>query len=195
LNYCFLGRPAYKDKFESEGEYWEFPSCIILDYNSVPIKRLFPFDTGGFNQYPNFIKLMNMIDFEATSTIDASQRLIGSFFLNPSNYFKPRPRTRSDFEWRFEIGVLDEEIKALYKLILSKSGKYDDRRFSIEIQSDGRLALTKNVLAVVFPEEYCESEEFMAYVERELGAVLLPYQTFPLKKSSTTRGRYPPRLG
>jgi hypothetical protein len=182
INYFFVGRPAYKKHYEIEGDYWELPACVILDYKSVPIKRIFPFDTGAFDMYPDFIKIMDRSDFEVSSTNQAVERLIGSFFISTSSYFKLRPRNASDFERRFEIGTLDEEIKALYKLILSKTGKYDDRRFSIEVQSDPVVALTDNVLAVVFPEEYCESDQYMAWVEQDLKAIPLPYQSFPLKK-------------
>lgn len=182
INYFFVGRPAYKKQYEIEGDYWELPACVILEYGSIPIKRIFPFDTGAFDLYPDFIKIMERSSFEATNTSQAIERLIGSFFISPSAYFKLRPRSSSDFERRFNIGVLDEEIKALYKLILSKSGKYDDRRFSIEVQSDPIIALTNNVLAVVFPEEYCESKEYMKWVTSDLNATAVPYQTFPLKK-------------
>jgi hypothetical protein len=125
---------------------------------------------------------MNMFDFEATNTVNAPERMIGSFFISPTNYYKLRPRVVTDFERRFDVGVLDEEIRALYKLIISKAGKYDDRRFSIEVQSDDVLALTDNVLAVAFPEEYCESDEYMGYIQNDLKAKPLPYQTFPLKR-------------
>jgi len=182
LNYFFVGRPAYKREYEVEGDYWELPACVILDYRSVSVKRIYPFDTGAFDMYPEFIRIMDRSDFETTNTSDAPERLIGSFFISPTNYFKLRPRSVNDFERRFDVGILDEEIKALYKLILSKTGKYDDRRFSIEVQSDHSVALTDNVLGVVFPEEYCESDEFMGWVENDLKATPLPYQSFPLKK-------------
>src|SRR5689334_7650680 len=50
LNYFFVGRPAYKKEYEVEGDYWELPACVILDYSSVPIKRIYPFDTGAFDR-------------------------------------------------------------------------------------------------------------------------------------------------
>jgi len=67
LNYFFVGRPAYKREYEVEGDYWELPACVILDYRSVSVKRIYPFDTGAFDMYPEFIRIMDRSDFETTN--------------------------------------------------------------------------------------------------------------------------------
>lgn len=183
LNYFFVGRPAYKKEPGRECEIWELPTCVILDYASVPKKRVFPFDSGAFKArlFPDFIQMMNLDSFEVSNISDACERLIGAFFVTPHNYFKLNPRSQKSFERMFDIGILDAEVKALYKLILFKTGVYDDRRFAIEVQCDSAVALNKkNILAVVFPEEYCESDTFMDYIEKT-GAEAIPYQSFPVK--------------
>lgn len=74
-------------------------------------------------------------------------------------------------------------MKALHKLISYNAGRLDDRRFSIEVQSDCDLALdVRSVLAVVAPESYIECDEFVKYVECTLEAKLITYELYPLKK-------------
>jgi hypothetical protein len=176
LAYFFAGRPSYKMDFDHEGEYWQLPSCIIVDYKSIAIKRLYPFDSGAFHKkkLPDYLTMMSLDEFDLKPAIDSAQKLIGAFFVKPSQYFRMQPRTKADFERRFHVETLDQEVRALYNVILSKSAKYDDRRFAIEAQTEQPTLLDKkNVLGVVFPE-------FMKWVEQDLDAEPLPYQTFPL---------------
>lgn len=187
LSYFFYGRPSYKMTSDQRAaKYWELPSVIILDYSSVDIKRTFPFDTGAFEgkRYPHFMNMMPMEEFDASSTLDAAPKLVGTFFVDSSRYFRLKPRAKSDFLSRFQVDVLEEEIRALYDLVVEYDERIDDRRFSIEIQSSKSLELKDaKVLGVVFPEEYLESAPFVELAER-LGAELLPYPSYPLKQEA-----------
>lgn len=185
LTYLFYGRPSYKKMGESQiAQYWELPALFVMDYETIQAKRIFPFDTGAFaaHRYPNFINMMPMEEFEVTNALSAPQRLVSAFFVDPNRYFRLQPRDRSDFTHRFEVTSTEEEIKALYELILSYSEKIDDRRFAIEIQTECEIKLKESGLkAVIIPEEYCESEDLIVLVEKH-GADVIPYPTHALKQ-------------
>lgn len=183
LSYFFYGRPAYKRARRSQvSKYWELPSVLIFQYDAVTAKRVYPFDTGGFEHYPDFITEMPMNEFEVNSTIDAPHKIVGSFFVNPDRYFRMNPRDGRDFKQRFDIGVDEEEVLALQELFVAYSEKVDDRRATIELQSDVELELKSGeLLAVVFPEEYVESDTFMDSLAA-LGADALPYASHPLNQ-------------
>jgi hypothetical protein len=183
LSYFFYGRPAYKRVRRSQiAHFWELPSVFIFEYSAVKAKRIFPFDTGAFSQYPDFINMMPMDQFEVSSTLDAPHRIVGAFFVDSNRYFRMNPRGKESFINRFDVTVDDEEVMALHELMISYSEVVDDRRAAIEVQSDVDLSLKSGeLLAVVFPEEYVDSEQFMAGLKR-LSADALPYSSFPLKQ-------------
>jgi hypothetical protein len=183
LTYLFYGRPSYKKIGESQiAQYWELPSLFVMDYDLISAKRIYPFDTGAFQNYPNFISMMPMHEFEVTGTLNAPQRLVGAFFVNPDRYFRLRPRDPRDFNGRYEVTATDEEIQALHHLALSYSDRIDDRRFAIEIQTEAEIKLRDcGLKAVIIPEEYCESDELVKAVESH-GAQIIPYPTYSLKQ-------------
>lgn len=184
LVYFFVGRPAYKWSTESDAEFWELPSCIIMDYKPANVTRIFPFDSGGYSKelFPSFIQMMGLDALSLGQDLATAQSFIGAFFTSPRNYFHLRPRHHTDFNRRFEVDVLDHEVQALYKLVHSAKSEIDDRRIAIEVQSSEDVALVPGkVLAVVFPEPYLDSDEFMNYVEVDLKAEALSYPIFPMR--------------
>jgi hypothetical protein len=53
----------------------------------------------------------------------------------------------------FDVDVLDEELKALHKLIKANDQKFDDRRFAIELQFNDDLTLAEErPLCIILPE-------------------------------------------
>ena len=114
---------------------------------------------------------------------EAVEKIIGTFFGTNRSYFLLKSCSQADFDARFDVGVLEEEIKALHKLITLKHEALDDRRFAIEIQTENEFALVKDqVLAVVLPENYIENSRVVQFVEKDLNAKLLTYPLYPLKK-------------
>jgi hypothetical protein len=185
LSYFFVGRPAFKRTFDYESDYWELPMCFIIEYSALPKKRIFPFDTGAFksNIYPPFITMMDINEFAIQNDTEATEKLIGTFFGTNRSYYRLKMRDRTDFESRFDVGVLEEEIKALHRLLTLKDKAVDDRRFAIEVQIDKDVLLQKdNVLAVVIPEPYIENADVTEYIEVTLDAEILTYPIYPLKK-------------
>src|SRR5262249_20307503 len=136
---------------------------------------------GAFKSglYPSFISMMDINDFEVKIDREAAEKIIGTFFGTNRSYFMLKSRGKSDFEARFDVNVLEEEIKALHRLITLKNNSIDDRRFSIEIQTDKDFPLEKeNVLAVIMPEPYIESQAVVKYVEDLLKAELITYPIY-----------------
>lgn len=125
---------------------------------------------------------MNIGDFETGTDPEAPHKIIGTFFGNARNYYRLSARPKEDFENRFDVQVLDEELKALHKLILAKDKKYDDRRFAIEAQFEHDVDLhDKAPILAILPETYLEDD---AYIKRitKLGAEILTYPVYPLRK-------------
>jgi hypothetical protein len=185
LSYFFLGRPAFKRFTHTKPEYWELPLCVIMDFSAFKPKRVYPFDSGAFksNLYPNFIDMMDLENFEIAADPHGSEKIIGTFFANNRSYYHLKPRPASQFETQFDVEILEEEIKALHKLISFKQDKLDDRRFAIEMQSSHDVVLNRDqVLAVILPESYIESQPVVEYIERHLKASMITYPLFPLKK-------------
>jgi hypothetical protein len=53
----------------------------------------------------------------------------------------------------FDVDVLDEELKALHKLIKANDQKFNDRRFAIELQFNDDLTLSEErPLCIILPE-------------------------------------------
>ena len=183
LAYFFYGRPAYKfGESQQDAKYWELPALVIIDYDQVSPKRTFPFDSGAFKKYPNFISMMDRDEFDAATVIDAAPKIVGSFFVDATRYFKMMPRSAQGFNNQFAIDALDVEIKALQELALSFTNKIDDRRMSIELQSSESVKLVeKKVLAVIMPEEYGYSSKLMEWI-KALGAQPIFYPVWPLRQ-------------
>lgn len=135
LSYFFVGRAAYKRDLQQEAEYWELPTCLVFSFFTDGVKRIFPFDSGAFNskRYPNFINMMDMEDFETGSDPEAPHKLIGTFFSSARNYYRLNARPREEFESKFDVEVLDEEMKALHKLIQHKDSKARGEQGSIYV--------------------------------------------------------------
>lgn len=186
IAYFFVGRPSYKTQVTSESEYWELPICFVFEYSIDKLKRLYPFDSGAFaaKRYPSFIQIMKRDEFDVSKDDVAAEKLIGTFFGSPLNYYRLKPISEDFFKNEFQVEVLNEEILALHKLIRSKSDKFDDRRFSIEAQfSESFDFATRKLLAVVVPDIYLENPEIVSRVQDDFHATILSYSIYPLNVS------------
>ncbi len=184
LSYFFVGRAAYKKPTREEAEYWELPACLVVSFFIKGVRRIFPFDSGAFagRRYPHFINMMDLNDFQVGDDLTAPHKLIGTFFPSRRDYYVLNPRSRERFESMFDVGLLEEEVKALHALIQDKRGRADDRRFSIEMQFGDNLSLSdKTLLAVIIPETYMADEAYAQRL-RSLGGTLITYPVYPLRK-------------
>jgi hypothetical protein len=186
LSYFFVGRPAYKYESDgSEAEYWELPCCFIFEFSSVRnVRRIFPFDSGAFTKgrYPPYIKKMDLNIFEASAAPNAVSRIIGAFFGDAASYFSFNSKDRKKFESEFGLDVFDAELRALHRLSLEKSpASFDDRRFSIEVQTPDPLDLTViHPLAVIAPHMYYEKRDFRRHVETKWACLPIGYPVYSL---------------
>jgi hypothetical protein len=186
LNYFFVGRPAYKySSDDSEAERWELPCCFIFDFATVKnVKRIFPFDSGAYKKklYPSFINGMPIEHFEASAAPDAAQRIIGAFFGDTKSYFHLNAKDKKPFMAEFSPGAFDAELEALHRLSIEKSpATFDDRRFTIEVQTTNDLDLTVDKpLAVVAPAPYFDDADFLNHVENVWKAQPIPYSMYRL---------------
>lgn len=185
LTYYFVGRPAYKYKLSENAEYWNLPMSFVINYDSIGLpKRVFPFDSGGHSRKltPEYLSIMPLKEFEVSGATQAAQKLIGAFFETTRNYFDFKGRPTSKFNDEFALGPLDAEIHALHKLSLEKGTKsFDDRNFTIELQTDKNTPLTpKSVLAVVLPINYLDDPNIVHHIEKNWQAQILSYDLYPL---------------
>ena len=167
-----------------EAEYWQLPTCLVFSFFTNDAKRLFPFNSGAFaaKRYPDYINMMELSDFEIKDDLDAPHKIIGTFFTSARNYYRLSARPREQFETLFDVDVLDEEMKALHKLIQHKDQKFDDRRFAIEVQFDRDINLQdRKPLLAIFPETYLSNEEYISKITG-LGCEILTYPVYPLRK-------------
>ncbi|WP_267348713.1 hypothetical protein [Sphingomonas sp. GM_Shp_2] len=180
LNYFFVGRPAYKYNSDSgQADHWELPCVFIFESQEIGgIKRIFPFDSGAFagKRYPSYIAGMPIENFEVSGA-DAPGKLIGAFFGSARRYLDMQPKGREEFEAEYSISPLDAELSAASRLAGEGTIRtFDDRRFSIEIQSEQEvhLASTKPI-AVVIPEIYLGVDGVMDKIQVDWQAEALGY--------------------
>ena len=146
---------------------------------------MFPFDSGAFaaKRYPSFANMMDRSEFELDpSDKEAPHKLIGTFFTSARNYYRLQARPKDQFEATFDIEVLDEEMKALHKLIQHKDKHFDDRRFAIEMQFDSDIDLKDRApILAILPETYLSNSAYIKKITG-LGAEVLTYPGYPLRK-------------
>lgn len=185
INYLFYGRPSYKMKGRSQiSKYWQLPSVFIFEHDIDKFDRIYPFDTGAFAEklYPEFFNMMPRDQYEVSGVSDSPSKIISSFFVDGERYFKLKPRDKRDFESRFQIRSIDEEIKSLNEMVLSYSEDIDDRRFAIELQTKNQIRIDSGKCkAIIIPEEYLESDELVEKCE-SLNIEVMSYPSFPLKQ-------------
>lgn len=186
LNYFFVGRPAYKYTSDvSTSSYWELPCCFIFEFAAVSdVKRIFPFDSGAFSNklYPDYLKMMNIDPFEVATVPNATGKIIGAFFGSAENYANLKAKAEDNFLSEYGLTVMDTEIKALHRLSTESSwSRFDDRRFSIEVQSTSDVELlVRKPLAVIAPSCYFDDDEFRKHVCNAWDAEAISYPLFTL---------------
>lgn len=175
LVYFFYGRPAYRvaSQIDNNGldAYW--PVCFVLKATAVNPKRIFPFDSGAFQDgrfADYFHRDMIKEDFELDVDPSTPGRLINLFWPDARSYFDNRPNSDQIFD------PFAFEAKSYSELIRSKANApFDDRHSAIELQSDDDVTLQDNLHAVILPEDFASVELQTRF--RNLGARVLPFPT------------------
>lgn len=187
LNYFFMGRPAYKvTGSDAQAAHWELPCCFIFEYENIEgIRRIFPFDTGAHaeQRYPNYIGMMDNAEFDVSDVNDGPARIIGAFFGDARAYFDLRPKSEEAFEAEFALGPLEAEVAAVHRLAGDNraANGFDDRRLTIEVQSDAPVDLkVTRPLAVILPAKYLDDPTVLRTIEEDWNAEVLSYPIFSL---------------
>lgn len=129
---------------------------------------------------PSFMSPFNLNAFEVSKDYNANEKIIGTFFGSPHNYYRLKPQKSINPIQQFDVSKLDAEIHALHQLSTSKSSGFDDRQFVIEEQYDADVDLTENALAaLIVPDVYLEDAAFLDLADT-YNCKLITYNTYPL---------------
>lgn len=184
LLYFFYGRPSYRvnsDEAPTSLDHY-LPVCVLFRSASIhPIKRLFPFDSGGFHNdlYADaFHRNMELADFGLEPDPKTPGRLISLFFGSVESYLRAQPLS--------SVNLDPSELEAIsYHALITQrlSNSADNRVSGIEVQLEGSVTLGGNVDAVVLPGTLLDSKE----ISRKLAdskAVPLPYPQISRQRPS-----------
>ncbi|WP_145984275.1 hypothetical protein [Bradyrhizobium nitroreducens] len=157
LLYFFYGRPSYRINSNegATGLDHYLPVCILFRSNAVaPIKRIFPFDSGGFHRalYADaFHKDMRLDDFGLEPNTDTPGRVISLFFESADAYLRARSAPA------VSLDPSELEAKSYLALISQRlSNTMDNRVSGIELQFEGPLAIDGAIEAIILPDTlYC----------------------------------------
>jgi hypothetical protein len=153
LLYFFYGRPSYRVNANegATGLDHYLPVCLLFRNAAVvPIKRLFPFDSGGFHKelYADaFHKDMKLDDFGLEPDADTPGRVVSLFFESIDAYLRARaaqsvPLDASELEARSYLALISQRL----------SNTMDNRVSGIELQFEGPLKIDGAVDAIILPE-------------------------------------------
>ncbi len=177
LIYTFYGRPAFRpnnsEQPTSLGHY--LPVCLIfkLDFTQE-IKRIFPFDSGGFHNdfYRQYMhKRMTLGDFALETAAETPGKVISTFFGSASDYMRGSPNQS------VQIDETEFEAQSYAALVGSKGANTVDSRGSgIEVQFSDPISISTWVQAVIVPSTFMESE--VGSTLENLGIEVVPYSVF-----------------
>lgn len=192
LLYFSYGRPVFRANSEvganKQGHY--FPVCIVLKPDSLELaKRIFPFDSGAFDKglFKDFMhKDFTIEDFSVDPNpnypgqvpiSNVGPKIVEVFFKNNTKYYKNN-------EFREQLKFINNELcfeaLSFYELIKSAQTQlFDDRRSTIEIQTDATISLSSEIVsAVVLPKPFLNAEKVRNKIIKEWRAEPLDYTSF-----------------
>lgn len=189
LIYLFYGRPAYKIDFNNgnmRGDSLCCPISIILKPNShIKIKRIYPFDSGGFQKrYQSIIpKTIERDEFRLDHSTELVRKHIELFFKTNGNYF------HGNSTFNQPITFTNTCIQT-YVNIINTNGQtpFDDRVYTVEYQVDENIDLSKNILALAAPSKAFEDSEINEWVIKKWNAIPIAYSIYKYGNLLTYHG-------
>jgi hypothetical protein len=182
LLYLYYGRPAYRvnDEEKAANNPGNLPFCLIIRPDSVgDLKRIYPFDTGAFNKgaFNEYINddLKNRNSFYLGNSLDIPPMVVNTFFGGNKEYYM------GDFKRNLTVDFYDLEVQAYYDIIQDTGASvYDDRRYTIEIQTDHDLAINQglDIIAVVLPSKGADNPQYQKVIIDVWKALIIPYPLF-----------------
>lgn len=172
LAYLFYGRPSYRLRDRNEGTtslISILPVCLILKPISKDIRRVYPFDSGGFHLYSDYFHhSFTMDDYELDPILDSAEKIASHFYESNHHYMKGEPKGD------IAISAASTKEQAYYNLIRAAAGSGDERRSTVELQASAPLSVRDSLLAVIFPEELYSESKIEAAI-KSWNALPIPY--------------------
>jgi hypothetical protein len=202
LLYLFYGRPAYRVSTGVTGAVQprHLPVCFVLQPDAITTpKRVYPFDSGAFmgDMFKSFVAGLALNKFELEDFPETTQKLISAFYGNNLNYYRgdmvsPASAPLTNFEVNAYLDLL-KDTAAAYR---NDPASSDDRRYTIEIQSEstvkleaeditdasGKLVVRNRVLAVALPQAALGDKDIRDAVTLTWKAEPITYQTYRFVK-------------
>lgn len=186
LLYLFYGRPAYRARRgPTENKQAIAPTCLVLSFGALQDpKRIYPFDTGAYARYaakiPNFLELT---DFELYNRKENIKKFALLFFGDVRNYVVGGFCDKTGLAAHLSTCPAAQQFVELRDRASDPDSQYDDRAFTIELQSDVTLDLNESTVeAVVLPQQYLDcavnGKTVETWIEEEWKAEVLPYRGY-----------------
>jgi len=181
--YFFYARPAYrKVEKDTSSDRSLVPVVLIVKPILDEIKRVYPFDSGAYDDYTKEKYLNPMSErsnYELTNTFPSVQYYINAVFGSNCNYYIGKCRVGSDLPKSVvQRRETNHDLDNLLNLISSTNrSKLDDRRKTVEIQSPNDYDLSGKLLAVIAPNFYQNNTDFIEII-KESGAEPRYYQYY-----------------
>jgi len=187
LSYFFYGRPSYRTrKDDSVALEHNLPIVFIVDTEKLqPLKRIFPFDSGAFDEgfYEGYFdKSCERDDFELPASLEILKKLVDAFYGDNHGYLL------GDYREKMPTSPFDFEVQGLNRLIqdthtskgASLSG--DERSTSFEIQTAQSFDLRKILLCVLLPQILLDDKKIFSAIKAWNPPEIITYRT--LRNSS-----------
>lgn len=147
----------------------------------TPIKRVFPFDSGGFNEqlYADaFHRDMHLEDFGLEPDPNTPGRVVSLFFRTPESYLKAKPTDSisldpAELEARSYLALINQRL----------SNNMDNRVSGVEIQFEEPLPIADGLEAIILPDTLYSSPSIAAKLSA-LKVEALPYDQIDRQRPS-----------
>ena len=183
LTYLFYGRPAFRPNLDAEPSSLAhyFPVCLIFRPSlDLKIRRIFPFDSGAFENgfYGSFLhKKMNLEDFALEPDASTPGKLITRFFGSVSAYLRANPGTSPTHD------PAQFEAQSYSALIHAREGNaLDSRGSGVETQIDRPIYLDSAIQAVILPTSFAEGQT--GETLQQMNIDMIPYRVYERSRPS-----------
>jgi hypothetical protein len=178
--YLFYGRPAYKVAVNEDQRATDdyLPVAVIVKPDAVRrVKRAFPFDSGAFHDgaYGTVMHhQLGLPDFELGGSLGTVRRLVKAFFGTNGHYVLGECRLQGKPD-SFD----HPEACALFALIDGPTNVLiDDRRYTLEVQTEDPISLADDVSAIVMPHTWLKSATMKSFLRDHPHVEPLTYARF-----------------
>jgi len=155
LLYFFYARPAYR-----LDDVLKIPVVFIIKPILNDIKRVYPFDSGAYNEF--YVKTGRLNEknlcvdkeYELPNNFFAIQRYVNAIFGNNNNYHYGICKTHNELPMSVvQHRAQNSDLDKLLNLVAEKKKDgIDDRRKTVEIQSVNDYDFSDKLLAIIAPE-------------------------------------------